>query len=223
MFRDAIFFVHGLTSSGSRSRLSSMQKSRKWACRTVTFRYLFLTLHSIANRLTLQTFLRKYVENYIDEYRKHERVLQVAWVTKSGDSDLAQPIAVRPTSETIMYPAYAKWIQSHRDLPLKLNQWNNVVVRSSKAQMFFFHLKILAMGIQKSATVPSYSGISLARRSYRMGNGKRSRRRSVSNSRFILESLHRLTGHTSHQRTQNREGKIRRRRLDHNHRRLHRC
>ncbi|CAF3909894.1 unnamed protein product [Adineta steineri] len=52
---------------------------------------------------------------------------EVAWVTKSGDSDLAQPIAVRPTSETIMYPAYAKWIQSHRDLPLKLNQWNNVV------------------------------------------------------------------------------------------------
>jgi len=34
---------------------------------------------------------------------------------------------VRPTSETIMYPAYAKWIRSHRDLPLKLNQWTNVV------------------------------------------------------------------------------------------------
>ena len=55
-------------------------------------------------------------------------LFKVAWVTKSGDSDLAQPIAVRPTSETIMYPAYAKWIRSHRDLPLKLNQWNNVVV-----------------------------------------------------------------------------------------------
>ena len=53
---------------------------------------------------------------------------EVAWVTKSGDSDLAEPIAIRPTSETVMYPAYAKWIQSHRDLPLKLNQWNNVVV-----------------------------------------------------------------------------------------------
>ncbi|XP_066249632.1 bifunctional glutamate/proline--tRNA ligase [Euwallacea similis] len=52
---------------------------------------------------------------------------EVAWVTKSGDSDLAEPIAVRPTSETVMYPAYAKWIQSHRDLPIKLNQWNNVV------------------------------------------------------------------------------------------------
>ncbi|KAL7565933.1 hypothetical protein ACA910_008394 [Epithemia clementina (nom. ined.)] len=52
---------------------------------------------------------------------------EVAWVTKSGSGDLAQPIAVRPTSETIMYPAYSDWIQSHRDLPLKLNQWSNVV------------------------------------------------------------------------------------------------
>ncbi len=53
---------------------------------------------------------------------------EVAWVTKSGDSDLAEHIAIRPTSETVMYPAYAKWIQSYRDLPIKLNQWNNVVV-----------------------------------------------------------------------------------------------
>lgn len=52
---------------------------------------------------------------------------EVAWVTKSGQKDLEEQIAVRPTSETIMYPAYAKWIRSHRDLPLKLNQWGNVV------------------------------------------------------------------------------------------------
>ncbi|KAJ8925847.1 hypothetical protein NQ315_009699 [Exocentrus adspersus] len=52
---------------------------------------------------------------------------EVAWVTKSGESEMAEPIAVRPTSETVMYPAYAKWIQSYRDLPIKLNQWNNVV------------------------------------------------------------------------------------------------
>ncbi|ODM95546.1 Bifunctional glutamate/proline--tRNA ligase [Orchesella cincta] len=52
---------------------------------------------------------------------------EVAWVTKSGDSDLAEPIAIRPTSETVMYPSFAKWVQSHRDLPIKLNQWNNVV------------------------------------------------------------------------------------------------
>ncbi|KAF6776470.1 hypothetical protein AHF37_03743 [Paragonimus kellicotti] len=52
---------------------------------------------------------------------------EVAWVTRSGSSELAEPVAVRPTSETIMYPAFAKWIQSHRDLPLRLNQWSNVV------------------------------------------------------------------------------------------------
>ncbi|KAK4049113.1 ribose-phosphate pyrophosphokinase 1 [Microbotryomycetes sp. JL221] len=52
---------------------------------------------------------------------------EVAWVTKAGKSDLEEPIAIRPTSETVMYPYYAKWIRSHRDLPLKLNLWNSVV------------------------------------------------------------------------------------------------
>ena len=46
---------------------------------------------------------------------------EVAWVTKAGTSDLQEPIAIRPTSETIMYPVFAKWIRSHRDLPLKVN------------------------------------------------------------------------------------------------------
>ncbi|KFM81927.1 Bifunctional glutamate/proline--tRNA ligase, partial [Stegodyphus mimosarum] len=52
---------------------------------------------------------------------------EVAWVTKSGSSELEKPIAIRPTSETVMYPSYAKWIRSHRDLPLRLNQWCSVV------------------------------------------------------------------------------------------------
>jgi prolyl-tRNA synthetase family I len=52
---------------------------------------------------------------------------EVAWVTKSGKTDLQEPIAIRPTSETIMYPTFAKWIHSHRDLPIALNQWTNVV------------------------------------------------------------------------------------------------
>ncbi|MGH0142271.1 UNVERIFIED_CONTAM: hypothetical protein FKN15_075915 [Acipenser sinensis] len=65
------------------------------------------------------------------EFKKEENLAdwysQVAWVTRSGKTELAEPIAVRPTSETVMYPAYAKWVQSHRDLPIKLNQWCNVV------------------------------------------------------------------------------------------------
>lgn len=52
---------------------------------------------------------------------------EVAWVTKAGQSDLEEPVAIRPTSETVMYPYFAKWIRSHRDLPLKVNQWCNVV------------------------------------------------------------------------------------------------
>jgi len=52
---------------------------------------------------------------------------EVAWVTEAGDSKLDERLAVRPTSETIMYDSYSKWIRSHRDLPLKINQWNNVV------------------------------------------------------------------------------------------------
>ncbi|PKI82450.1 hypothetical protein MVES_003655 [Malassezia vespertilionis] len=52
---------------------------------------------------------------------------EVAWVTRAGKSELEKPVAIRPTSETVMYPYYARWIQSHRDLPLKLNQWNSVV------------------------------------------------------------------------------------------------
>lgn len=52
---------------------------------------------------------------------------EVAWVTHGGHTKLAERLAVRPTSETIMYEAYSKWIRSYRDLPLKLNQWNNVV------------------------------------------------------------------------------------------------
>src|SRR5574341_900598 len=52
---------------------------------------------------------------------------EVAWVTMGGHTKLAERLAIRPTSETIMYEAYAKWIRSYRDLPIKLNQWNNVV------------------------------------------------------------------------------------------------
>lgn len=52
---------------------------------------------------------------------------EVAWVTHAGDTLLDERLAIRPTSETIMYDSYSKWIRSHRDLPLRLAQWNNVV------------------------------------------------------------------------------------------------
>jgi len=52
---------------------------------------------------------------------------EVAWVTQTGNTKLKEKLAIRPTSEAIMYESYAKWIRSWRDLPLLLNQWNNVV------------------------------------------------------------------------------------------------
>jgi prolyl-tRNA synthetase len=52
---------------------------------------------------------------------------EVAWITMGGNSELEERLAVRPTSETIMYTMYKKWIRGWRDLPLKLNQWCNIV------------------------------------------------------------------------------------------------
>lgn len=52
---------------------------------------------------------------------------QVAWVTQTGSTPLEERLAVRPTSETVMYEVISRWIRSWRDLPLRLNQWNNVV------------------------------------------------------------------------------------------------
>ncbi|ONM14705.1 Proline--tRNA ligase cytoplasmic [Zea mays] len=68
-------------------------------------------------------------ENVLQKEKDHIEGFapEVAWVTKSGKSDLEAPIAIRPTSETVMYPYFSKWIRSHRDLPLRCNQWCNVV------------------------------------------------------------------------------------------------
>ena len=52
---------------------------------------------------------------------------EVAVVTVAGGEELAEPLAIRPTSETIIGTMCAKWVQSYRDLPLKINQWCNVM------------------------------------------------------------------------------------------------
>jgi prolyl-tRNA synthetase len=52
---------------------------------------------------------------------------QVAWVTKGGDEELEERLAIRPTSEVIIGTLYSKWIKSWRDLPVLINQWANVV------------------------------------------------------------------------------------------------
>ncbi len=52
---------------------------------------------------------------------------EVAWVTQGGSEKLTERLAIRPTSEVIIGVMYAEWIQSHRDLPVLINQWANVV------------------------------------------------------------------------------------------------
>ncbi|MFC1648378.1 proline--tRNA ligase [Nanoarchaeota archaeon] len=68
-------------------------------------------------------------ESLLNKEAKHVEGFspEVAWVTHAGDSKLSERLAVRPTSETIMYDSYKKWIRSYNDLPLLLNQWCNVV------------------------------------------------------------------------------------------------
>jgi prolyl-tRNA synthetase len=61
---------------------------------------------------------------------------EVAWVTHGGDEELAERLAVRPTSEAVVMPMYAKWIQSYRDLPVLLLQWNSVVRWEKSTRLF---------------------------------------------------------------------------------------
>ncbi|MBU1327307.1 proline--tRNA ligase [Patescibacteria group bacterium] len=61
---------------------------------------------------------------------------QLALVTIGGGEKLKDPLVVRPTSETIMYAMYAKWVHSWRDLPILINQWNNVVRWEKRTYLF---------------------------------------------------------------------------------------
>jgi prolyl-tRNA synthetase len=61
---------------------------------------------------------------------------EVAVVTHGGGKELDEPLIIRPTSETIIYAMYAKWIQSYRDLPLLINQWANVVRWEMRTRLF---------------------------------------------------------------------------------------
>ena len=61
---------------------------------------------------------------------------ETAVVTIAGGKELEEPLVVRPTSETIIYSMYAKWIQSYRDLPLLINQWANVVRWELRTRLF---------------------------------------------------------------------------------------
>jgi prolyl-tRNA synthetase len=82
-----------------------------------------------------ESFLKKEAEHF------QGFVPEVAWVTMGGDSQLEERLAIRPTSETVMYATYAKWIRSWRDLPMKLNQWCSVVRWETKATKLFLRTR----------------------------------------------------------------------------------
>ncbi|MEM5882878.1 MAG: proline--tRNA ligase [Candidatus Aenigmatarchaeota archaeon] len=76
-----------------------------------------------------ETFLKKEAEHF------EGFVPEVFWVTHAGNDKLGERLAIRPTSETIIYYFFSKWIRSWRDLPILLNQWCNVLraeIKSTK-------------------------------------------------------------------------------------------
>ncbi|MCL2135052.1 MAG: proline--tRNA ligase [Candidatus Bathyarchaeota archaeon] len=82
-------------------------------------------------------------ENFLTREAEHFEGFtpEVAWITHGGSTALEEKLAVRPTSETIMYSMFAKWIRSWRDLPFKINQWCNVVRWETKATKLFLRTR----------------------------------------------------------------------------------
>jgi prolyl-tRNA synthetase len=81
----------------------------------------------------------EHVEGFAKEMAvvTHHRLKAIDGVLKpDADAELAEPLIIRPTSETIIGDAFSRWIKSYRDLPLKLNQWANVVRWELRTRMF---------------------------------------------------------------------------------------
>jgi len=126
-------------------------------------------------------------ESYLSKEAEHVEGFspELAVVTHAGGEELAEPIVVRPTSETVIGEFMAKWIQSYRDLPLLLNQWANVVrwelrprlflrsseflwqeghtahasARDASAYALKIHLEVYNDFLEKVLAVPTFLGI----------------------------------------------------------------
>ncbi len=84
-------------------------------------------------------------ESFLKKEAEHVKGFspQVAWVTRGGDSDLTEPLALRPTSEAIINFMYAKWVKSYRDLPVLINQWCNIFRWEKSTRLFLRTLEFL--------------------------------------------------------------------------------
>ena len=76
--------------------------------------------------------------SFIEKEKEHVAGFapELAVVTQAGGKELEEPLVIRPTSETIIYHMYAKWVQSYRDLPILMNQWANVVRWEMRTRLF---------------------------------------------------------------------------------------
>ncbi len=76
--------------------------------------------------------------SFIDKEKHHVEGFspELAVVTIGGGETLAEPLVIRPTSETIIGHMWSKWIQSYRDLPVLMNQWNSVVRWELRTRLF---------------------------------------------------------------------------------------
>ncbi len=76
--------------------------------------------------------------SFIDKEKSHVEGFspELAVVTHGGGEELEEPLVVRPTSETIIGHSFSKWIQSYRDLPVLINQWNSVVRWELRTKLF---------------------------------------------------------------------------------------
>jgi len=84
-------------------------------------------------------------ESFLKKEAEHVKGFapQCAVVTHGGGKKLEEPLIVRPTSETIIWYMYKKWIQSHRDLPILINQWANVVRWEMRTRLFLRTMEFL--------------------------------------------------------------------------------
>jgi len=84
-------------------------------------------------------------ESFLHKEAQHVKGFapETAVVTHGGGKKLEEPLVVRPTSETIIYAMFAKWVQSYRDLPLLINQWANVVRWEMRTRLFLRTLEFL--------------------------------------------------------------------------------
>ena len=84
-----------------------------------------------------ESFMQKEAE-HVEGFAPHTAV-----VTHGGGKKLDEPLVIRPTSETIIYSMFAKWVQSYRDLPILINQWANVVRWEMRTRLFLRTMEFL--------------------------------------------------------------------------------